>query len=100
MGFWNLLNKRGTRGEPLAGTVAAAEPAPLSLAEQADLDGALVELNLALSESNVTSLRACSRNGRHWGEDPEAIRAIAATIRGVTQEAAQGLPDGPAPKEG
>ena len=80
--------------------VPTVEPELLSPAERADLEAAWDELNQALGNSNVTSLRACSRDGRNWSDHPESVRAIAATIRDVTREAAQGLPDVPAPRDG
>jgi len=92
LSFWNLLNRCSTPAEPLAATDAAVEPALLSPAERADLEAAWDELNQALGESNVTSLRACSRNGHHWSDNPESVRAIAATIRDVTKESTGGLP--------
>jgi hypothetical protein len=98
MGFWNLLNRHRTPTKSSAGTAATAASEPLLAADQADLDAAWRELDQTLGDFNVTSFRACSRNGRHWGTDPEAVRSMAATIRAVVQEHAQDLPDRPAPR--
>jgi hypothetical protein len=43
-----------------------------------------------VDESNVTSFRACSRNGGSWAEDPEAVRQIAATIGRIMKDTAEG----------
>jgi hypothetical protein len=44
----------------------------------------------------VTSFQACGRNGRSWVEDPEAVRAIAETIRRIMKDTADGPKDSPA----
>ncbi|WP_369745641.1 hypothetical protein [Paenarthrobacter sp. AMU7] len=49
----------------------------LSSEESTDLEAAWVELRQTIDESKVTSFRACSRDGRSWAEDPEAVRAMA-----------------------
>ena len=45
---------------------ATPQPEPMTPQQQADLEAARVELREAMEESQVTSFRACSRNGRHW----------------------------------
>ncbi|MEJ1116747.1 hypothetical protein WBO02_20800 [Paenarthrobacter sp. CCNWYY172] len=72
---------------------AAAEPKPL--VNPADLEAAWAELRQTAGEANVTSFRACSRPGRYWGDDPDAVRAIAATIRRITNSTAQGPKSNP-----
>ena len=65
-------------------------------ADSSDLEAAWVELRQTIDESKVTSFRACSRNGRSWAEDPEAVRAIAATIGRIVKDTAEGPKDSPA----
>ncbi len=65
--------------------------------QRADLESAWRELSQTLGEFNVTSLRACSREGRHWSEDPEAVRAIAGTIDSIMDDTSEGPKDSPAP---
>ncbi|WP_311214610.1 MULTISPECIES: hypothetical protein [unclassified Arthrobacter] len=72
---------------------AVEERKPLTVAESADLEAAWAELRQTAAASKVTSLRACSRNGRSWAEDPEAVRAIAATIGRITNDRAEGPKD-------
>ncbi|WIV33580.1 hypothetical protein QN084_23385 (plasmid) [Paenarthrobacter sp. R1] len=38
---------------------------------------------------------ACSREGRHWSEDPEAVRAIAGTIDSIMDDTSEGPKDSP-----
>ncbi|AOY74345.1 MULTISPECIES: hypothetical protein [Paenarthrobacter] len=97
MGLWNLLNGRSTPAEPSVGTAATEKTQPLSPSERADLESAWRELSQTLGEFNVTSLRACSREGRHWSEDPEAVRAIAGTIDSIMDDTSEGPKDSPAP---
>ena len=70
--------------------MSAAEQEPLTPEELADLEAAWVELRQVADESNVTSLRACSRAGCSWGDDPDVVRSMAATIRRITNNAAEG----------
>lgn len=71
------------------------EPQPLP-EQRADLQAARVELRQAMEESDVTSFRACSRNGRHWAEDPDAMRAMAALFRSVKEQTVESPEAGPA----
>lgn len=89
MGLRNLLRRRRTPAAVMpapAVTPAPREPEPLTPEQRADLQAAWVELRQAMEESHVTSFRACSRNGRHWGEDPDAMRAMAATFRSIKKD--------------
>lgn len=56
---------------------------PLTPEQLEDLEAAWAELNQAFEESAVTSFHACTRDGRYWGEDPDAVRAMTATIRSL-----------------
>lgn len=71
------------------------EPEPLTTEQLADLQAARAELRQAMEESDVTSFRACSRNGRHWAEDPDAMRAMAATFRSIKNFTPDNATDGP-----
>lgn len=99
MGLRDLLRRRQTPAAVMpapAVTAAPREPEPLTSEQQSDLEAARVELRQAMEESHVTSFRACSRNGRHWSEDPDATRAIAATLRSLknsTTDSATNVPD-------
>lgn len=65
-------------------------------AESADLEAAWVALRQTVDDSHLKSFRVCSRNGRSWAEDPETVRQVAATIRRVMNERAEGPKDEPA----
>lgn len=65
-------------------------------ADSSDLQAAWAELRQTVDESKVTSFQACRRNGRSWTEDPEAVRAIAETIRRIMKDTADGPKDSPA----
>lgn len=99
MGLRNLLRRRRTPAAAMpapAVTAAPLEPERLTPEQLADLEAARVELRQAMKESNVTSFRACNRNGRYWGKDPEAMRAMAATFRSInnsTTGSATNMPD-------
>jgi hypothetical protein len=53
----------------------------LSREQLEDLQAARAELIEAAKNSRVTNFRACNRSGRHWTEEPDAIRAVAAALR-------------------
>ncbi|WP_427019538.1 hypothetical protein ACQCSX_23325 (plasmid) [Pseudarthrobacter sp. P1] len=61
----------------------------------ADLQAAWVELRQAMEESHVSSFRACNRGGRYWGEDPDAMRAMAATFRSLKKDTTDSATNGP-----
>ena len=54
------------------------------------MEAAWADLRQTIDESKVTSFLACSRNGRSWDEDPEAVRQIAATIGRIVNDTAEG----------
>src|SRR5688572_16708026 len=98
MGLRNLLRRRQTPAAVMSApavTAAPREPKPLTPEQRADLEAARVELRQAMEESNVTSFRACSRNGRYWGEDPDAMRAMAATFRSIKKYTTDSATNGP-----
>lgn len=57
-----------------------------------DLQAAWAELTEAAKTSEVTALHACTRNGRPWTTDPEAVRAIAAALREFPTSGGQPVP--------
>ena len=65
MGLRNILNRRRKAVGP-----SAAAPARKS----AELEAAWLELRRTAAATKVTLLRACSRNGRSWDDDPAAVR--------------------------
>ncbi|WP_238703490.1 hypothetical protein [Arthrobacter sp. TS-15] len=81
------MSRRRTRAVTTqTATVAASgaeEGEPSAPVDAADLESAWAELRHTVGESNVTSFRACSRPERYLGDDPDAVRAIAGTIRRV-----------------
>ncbi|MDQ0104515.1 hypothetical protein J2T10_004190 [Paenarthrobacter nicotinovorans] len=87
MGIRHILSRHRKAVGP-----SAAAPAGKS----AELEAAWAELRQMVDESNVTSFRACSRNGGSWAEDPEAVRQIAATIGRIMKDTAEGPKGTPA----
>ncbi|MGX9900787.1 hypothetical protein ACW0JT_14615 [Arthrobacter sp. SA17] len=59
---------------------AATPDEPLAPEFHTELQAAWAELTEAANASRVTTFHACTRTGRHWTEDPAAIRDIAATL--------------------
>jgi hypothetical protein len=66
------------RPVPAAGTGQDESRSP---EHQEELRDAWTELTEAARHSKVTSFHAWTRTGRHWTEDPAAIRSVAATLR-------------------
>ena len=96
MGLRNLLRRRRTPAAAVpAVTAAPREPEPRTPDQRADLEAAWEDLRQAMEESHVTSFRACSRNGRHWDEDPDAMRAMAATFRSLKNSESESTLNGP-----
>lgn len=93
MGLRNILSRRRKAPEPSVAVRTVEEQRTLTADESADLEAAWAELRQTTAASKVTSLRACSRNGSSWVEDPEAVRAIAATIGRIMNETAEGPKD-------
>lgn len=82
-----------TRRSPISGTVAVPAADPVGEADEpptpeqiAELQDAWVELMQAAEGSGVTSLQACSRNGKRWEEDAAAVRGLASTLRKIRAE--------------
>nr|WP_059390203.1 hypothetical protein [Arthrobacter sp. Hiyo1] len=67
----------------------------MSPAQLADLEAAWAELRQAAEETGVTSFRACTRDGSYWGDDPESVRAMTATILSLKKYTADGAQNGP-----
>jgi hypothetical protein len=84
LGLRNVLSRRGpvVAGTPVSTVVVQpAAQEPLTPEQLAELQEAWAELSRAAEGSGVTGLHACSRNGKRWEEDPEAVRGLAATLR-------------------
>lgn len=93
MGLRNLLRRRQTPATvmPAPSTTSTLhEYESLTSEQRADLQAARVELQQAMEDSYVTSFRACSRDGRPWLEDPDAMRAMAAIFRSVKEDTSDG----------
>lgn len=76
-----------------AGSAALADTAPMereqvSPVQLAELEAARADLRLAIQESGVTSLRACTRDGSRWEENLDSVRAMTAAIRSTQQDTA------------
>jgi hypothetical protein len=65
--------------------VSTGSVAPLAQdalqARQEELQAAWVELTEAAKSSRVTSFHVYTRDGRPWTDDPDAVRAVAASLR-------------------
>lgn len=86
MGLRSLFRtSRGRTETDFPAAVAAAqEPKPrepMSPEQLAELQEAWAELTQEIKRAGVLSLRACTRDGSSWKEDPAAVRGMAATIR-------------------
>lgn len=89
MGPRNLLRRRQTPATVMpapAATSTLRDCESLTSEQRADLQAARVELRQAMEDSHVTSFRACSRDGRPWLEDPDAMRAMAAIFRSIKED--------------
>jgi hypothetical protein len=80
--FFQRNPARADAGLPAAGRIgpAAGEPMPEQLAE---LGQAWAELAPAAEGAGVRTFHTCTRDGTSWEEDPAAVRALAATLRGL-----------------
>ncbi|APX03602.1 hypothetical protein BWQ92_19470 [Arthrobacter sp. QXT-31] len=83
MGLRNLFQRKAVtaaRTSPLG----AATPVPDAFTSpelQEELRVAWAELAEAAKASKVRNVHACTRTGRHWTEDPVAVRAVAGALR-------------------
>ncbi|MFJ5696571.1 hypothetical protein [Arthrobacter sp. NPDC093139] len=59
-----------------AGTCEATQ-----LAQSEDLQEAWAELTAAAKGSKVMNFHACTHSGVPWGQDPAAVRLLAAILR-------------------
>lgn len=94
MGLKNFLRRWGISPVPTEhlAVSSGAEEAPLSPERKKDLQAAWAELTEAAKTSEVLNLHACTRNGRSWTTDPEAVRAIAGVLREFPTPGGQPLP--------
>ncbi|ELT44185.1 hypothetical protein G205_13317 [Arthrobacter nitrophenolicus] len=69
------------------------ERAPLTPAQQADLEEAWAELRQAAQEAGVKSFRACTRDGSRWEENLDSVRAMTRTIKGIQKDTTEGPKD-------
>jgi hypothetical protein len=83
MGLRSLFHRKAVSAEPVSPRAATAPvpDKPTSPELQEELRLAWAELTEAAKISKVTNFHACTRTGRHWTEDPAAVRAVAATLR-------------------
>ncbi|MEV8112318.1 hypothetical protein [Pseudarthrobacter oxydans] len=91
MGLWSWFARRRkpatAAGRPaFAAAIKQKEQEPLTPEQLADLEAAWAELVETAKESAATGFHACSRGGKPWQEDPEAVRSMAALLRGVDAE--------------
>ncbi len=80
---------RRAAGRPPGAAVAERMdqvPEPVTPEELAELQGAWAELTEAAKGSGVSGFRPCTRSGRPWEQDPAAVRAVAALLRGFGTE--------------
>jgi hypothetical protein len=83
---------------PAAAAAPKDEREPLTPAQLADLRKAWAELNQAAADAGVSTFRACTRDGSPWEDDPDAVRRMAALIRGLPRADEAASTDGdPAP---
>lgn len=101
MGLRSFFIRRRTpfTDDPSPAAVAAPkEREPLTPAQLADLREAWAELNQAAADAGVNTFRACRRDGSSWEDGPEAVRGMAALIRGLPRADEAASTDGdPAP---
>lgn len=92
MGLKSLFRRKVTAATAPSAPVAAPAPTPeepLSPEALEELRDAWADLEAAAGESGVEGIRACSRGGQPWQEDPAAVRTIAAAIRSVPEITAE-----------
>lgn len=89
MGLRSFFRRRQTAAGDTAVSTAVDNPELLAPEQLAELQEAWAELAQAAKGSGVTSLHACSRNGRPWEEDPAAVRGMAAILRGHSADMAE-----------
>lgn len=72
-----------------AASATETQRAPLTPAQLADLEEAWVELRQASQEAGVKSLRACTRDGSRWEDNPDSVRAMTRMIKGTQKYTAE-----------
>lgn len=91
MGLRSLFQRKpvsAARTSPV-GPAAPIPDALTSPEPQEELRVAWAELAEAAKASKVTNVHACTRTGRHWTEDPVAVRAVAGALREFPQTDSQ-----------
>ncbi|MFF2317378.1 hypothetical protein ACFVTE_14020 [Arthrobacter sp. NPDC058097] len=79
MSLKHLFRRKAKATGSRAAEAAGQASAPLAQTE--DLQEAWAELTEAARGSKVMSFHACTANGVPWGQDPAAVRTIAAILR-------------------
>jgi hypothetical protein len=79
----SLFQRKAVRTAPVRPAPAAVTGQDQSRSpdDQQELRDAWAELTEAARHSKVTKFHAWTRTGRHWTEDPAAVRSVAATLR-------------------
>lgn len=90
MGLQSFFQRSRTRAEqslPAAGRIGP-EHGEQTTEKRAELEQAWAELAQAAEGAGVTSFHACTRNRTSWEENPAAVRALAATLKGYRADGA------------
>lgn len=90
MGLRSLFRRSHARPENELPAASRPQPEPLSPEKIAQLQEAWTELNQAKEDMGVLNLRACTRGGSPWEENPESVRNMAALLRQISAEEAAG----------
>ncbi|UOD83369.1 hypothetical protein [Paenarthrobacter ureafaciens] len=90
MGLRSLFTRHRTTPpaapSPAPAVIEPGQQLPLTAEQRTDLDVAQAEFLKTLREAGVKHLHACSRNGKPWQDDPQALRTISAILRDVHLE--------------
>lgn len=83
MGLRSLFQRKASTAAHTSpiGAAAPIPDAPSSPELQEELRVAWAEVAEAAKASKVKNFHACTRTGRHWTEDPVAVRAVAGALR-------------------
>lgn len=89
MGLRSFFGRRQAAAGDTSTSTGIDKQELLAPEQLAELQEAWEELAQAAKGSGVTSLHACSRNGRPWQEDPAAVRGMAAILRAHSADSAE-----------